>query len=139
MLWLNKETKRILSDTYKDLKSYKNIANTDKKKFEKSEADKDKFASEKTSIEHHLKDKELEIEKLQAEHKQDMEHITEKSVEIKNYKDEINSKSQKIKELQKTKKILSEKAAELKHSYIEPYELKISTLEKDISEKEKVI
>jgi len=63
VLWLNKETKRILSDTYKDLKSYKEIANKDKKALEKSEGDKNRFNSEKSHVESSLKSRELEIER----------------------------------------------------------------------------
>jgi len=40
VLWLNKETKRILADTYKDLKGYKDFANKKDKELQHTEKDK---------------------------------------------------------------------------------------------------
>jgi len=59
--------------------------------------------------------------------------------EIKILKDEVNNKNAKIKELQKTKKLLSEKASELKHLYKDQWEEKMGAYKKEISLKDQLI
>lgn len=126
VLWINRETKRILTDTYKDLKSYKDIANKDKKALEYSETAKNKYLNTVKNLEECIKNHEQKI--LTLEEKLDMKdtEIDKLTNDIKDLQDQNSAKSQKIKELQKTKKILSEKARELKRNYIEPYEVQIS-------------
>jgi len=72
------------------------------------------------SIETKLKNKELECINLKEEINKFNKLIKVQDEKLRQKEDEIKGKDQNIKELKKTKKILSEKAAELKHSYIEP-------------------
>jgi uncharacterized protein (DUF3084 family) len=115
VLWLNKETKRILEDTYKDLKFYKDIASKDKRNLVKSEKEKSVFNIEKEKAISEKDEKATELSSHKEQINSLNENLKKQEEEIKTLKDEVNSKNARIKELVRTKKLLSEKAGELKH------------------------
>jgi len=81
----------------------------------KSEKEKTLFQIEKdTAI-----NEKIEKEEDLGNHKEQIitlnENLKKQEEEIKVLKDDVNNKNSKIKELVRTKKLLSEKAGELKH------------------------
>lgn len=84
-----------------------------------------------------ISEKDEKLNELQA-HKEQIhtlnENLKKQEEEIKTLKDDVNNKNAKIKELVRTKKLLSEKASELKHLYKDQWEGTMSKYKKEITE-----